>query len=376
MAMKKISKAPFEREIQPNSISVLDLFSGAGGLTHGFYAASTRFYTKKAVEMDPAAAASYSATFGPKVYAGSIQDWLKDEKTPQVDVVIGGPPCQGFSLLGKRDINDERNSLWMEYAKTLQRAQPKYFVVENVAAFSKSQQLEDFEKATLPGGLLEGYKVDWKVLNAADFGAPQARKRAILIGHQTNVAKPSFPEPTHIGNQATVRDAFQGISTNVDGVLLPERSIQVFGKKIAGPFKTTELHLGRDYREISLRRFENIPLGGNRMDLPYELQADCWRKHKSGSGDVMGRMHWDSPSVTIRTEFFKPEKGRYLHPTAPRAISHLEAARLQGFPDEHLWMGSKTAIARQIGNAVPVSLGRAIAMQILSVMEVEPTNAR
>lgn len=373
--MNNISRAPFERESQPNSISMLDLFAGAGGLTHGFYSASPRFYTKRAVEMDPAAAASYSATFGPKVYAGSIQDWLEQEETPQVDVVIGGPPCQGFSLLGKRDADDVRNSLWQEYARTLKRARPKYFVVENVAVFSKSQQLIDFQESTEPGGPLEDYSFEWQILNSADFGAAQARKRAILIGHRNDVPKPDFPMPTHAGKHASVRDAFTGISPEVDGVLLPERATQVNGKKFAGPFKTTELHLGRDYRPISLSRFQEIPPGGNRMDLPYELQADCWRKHKTGSGDVMGRLHWDSPSVTIRTEFFKPEKGRYLHPTEPRAITHLEAARLQGFPDDHLWLGSKTAIARQIGNAVPIALGKAIAVQILNSMGLAPHTA-
>nr|WP_283793643.1 DNA cytosine methyltransferase [Gulosibacter molinativorax] len=94
------------------------------------------------------------------------------------------------------------------------------------------------------------------------------------------------------------------------------------------------------------------------------MKAPCWRKHTSGSGDVMGRLHADRPSVTIRTEFFKPEKGRYLHPTENRAITHYEAALLQGFPDNHRFVGSKTAIARQIGNAVPIPLGKAIAQQL------------
>jgi DNA (cytosine-5)-methyltransferase 1 len=117
-----------------------------------------------------------------------------------------------------------------------------------------------------------------------------------------------------------------------------------------------------------LKRFEHIPVGGNRFDLPDSLMAPCWRKHKSGSGDVMGRLRWDRPSVTIRTEFFKPEKGRYLHPTASRAISHYEAALIQGFPPTHRFVGSKTAIAKQIGNAVPIPLGEAIARQLLEVL--------
>lgn len=362
------AKAPFEREKQSDSIRVLDLFSGTGGLTHGFYSASPRFITERAVEYDAAAAASYSATFGDKVYAGPIQDWLLEEHVPEVDVVIGGPPCQGFSLLGKRDALDERNSLWQHYAQTLVRAKPKYFVVENVGAFGKSQQLVDFADATRKGGFLEEYTFQWDVLNAADYGAPQARKRAILIGHHRDLAFPGFPELTHRDHHVSVRTALAGIPQTVDTTDLPARRVQVGSRMMAGPFKTTELHLGRKYAQLSLDRFSAIPMDGNRMDLPPELLAPCWVNHKSGSGDVMGRLHWDKPSVTIRTEFFKPEKGRYIHPVADRAITHLEAARLQGFPNEHRWIGSKTAIAKQIGNAVPIALGRAIANQLESFL--------
>lgn len=360
-----LQKAPFERDRQTDSITMLDLFAGAGGLTQGFYAASERFVTERAVEFDAAAAASFSATFGNKVYAGPIQQWLNDEVTPQVDLVIGGPPCQGFSLLGKREATDERNLLWKQYATTLRKARPKYFVVENVAAFGKSTQLEDFREAARPGGELSDYRFEWYVLNAADFGAPQARKRAILIGHRIDMPRPSFPVPTHVGRHATVRQALLGIPAEVRGTVLPTALTETSTRLMPGPYETTELHLGRDYAALSLQRFREIPPGGNRMHLPVQLMAPCWINHKSGSGDVMGRLHWDRPAVTIRTEFFKPEKGRYLHPEADRAITHLEAARLQGFPDNHLWVGSKTSIAKQIGNAVPIALSKAIATQLL-----------
>ncbi|NKS67189.1 hypothetical protein GS461_17240 [Rhodococcus hoagii] len=138
-----------------------------------------------------------------------------------------------------------------------------------------------------------------------------------------------------------------------------------------GQFKLSELHLTRSYEVLSMKRFASIPPGGNRFNIPDDLLSECWRKHKSGSGDVMGRLHWDRPSVTIRTEFFKPEKGRYLHPTEHRAITHLEAGLLQGFPLDSRWVGSKTAIARQIGNAVPVALSAAIA----HVMSLPPSMA-
>lgn len=362
--------------MERKDISVLDLFAGAGGLTAGLRAASTRFSTVAAVEMDAAASASFEATFGDgKVFAGPIQEWLETGNVPQyVDLVVGGPPCQGFSTLGKQDSGDERNSLWEYYARALVKVSPKYFVVENVAAFAKSPQFAQFEEATLMGGMLEDYTFQHAILNSANFGAPQARKRAVLIGHHRDIDFPGFPSATHsvkehlgLPPQVSVSDAFAGIPLSPDmDEVFTSRSIVSNGKRFAGAFTPRELHWSRNYRPLSLSRFQAIPVGGNRFDLPDELLAPCWRSHKKGSGDVMGRLHADRPSVTIRTEFFKPEKGRYLHPTENRAITHYEAAKLQGFPDSHRFVGSRTAIARQIGNAVPIPLGKAIGDLLLS----------
>lgn len=357
-------------ERRSDEITVLDLFAGAGGLSAGLHAASKRFRVVKAVEMDSAAAASYALNFGGEdvVFNGDIADWLRDGDVPEVDVVVGGPPCQGFSLLGKRDEADVRNFLWKEYAEALRRARPKYFVLENVGAFSRSQQFTDISRAIEPGGELEEYDFAWSVLNAADYGAPQARKRAILIGWRRDMAPASLPDATHTRDTyVTVRKTFKRIPHDAP-LELPERSVEMFGKSFAGPFTQRELHVDRDYAEISRLRFPEIPEGGNRTDLPDHLKAPCWIGHTSGSGDVMGRLHWDRPSVTIRTEFFKPEKGRYLHPVAHRAITHYEAARLQGFPRGHKFVGSRTAIARQIGNAVPIALGRAIGLVLADLL--------
>jgi DNA (cytosine-5)-methyltransferase 1 len=359
-------------------IKVLDLFAGAGGLSAGLHQASERFDTVRAVEMDRAAAASYDATFGDeRSYAGSIQDWLAEEDVPEVDVIVGGPPCQGFSTLGKQDAEDTRNFLWREYAETIARAQPRYFVVENVAAFAKSSQFEDFTAATAPGGQLDSYGFEHRVLNAADYGTPQARKRAVVIGWHRDLNFPGWPTPTHsadgvrLPKHRTVADAIRGIPTTPDmDETFHGRKIEVGGLQFTGAFSPRELHVSRTYSELSRRRFREIPAGGNRFDLPDSLLADCWRKHSSGSADVMGRLHWNRPSVTIRTEFFKPEKGRYLHPdpNIDRAITHYEAAKLQGFPDSHRFVGSRTAIAKQIGNAVPIPLGAAIGRQLASAL--------
>lgn len=373
MTLQAVPDVASTKKKAVSTISMLDLFAGAGGLTAGFHEASPRFRVSRAVELDTAAAATLTATYGSVfgsdfVYRGGIETWLRDEKVPEVDLIVGGPPCQGFSMLGKRDSADSRNYLWQEYAATIVQAQPKYFVVENVAAFAKSQQFQDFTEATQSDGLLRDYTFEWDVLNAADYGAFQARKRAILIGRRRGLPALGMPEPTHRGRHRTVREAFHRIPSEVTETQLDDRVVEYFGVEMPGAYRPFELHVGRDYRGNSLERFAAIPEGGNRFDLPYELLAPCWRKHKSGSGDVMGRLHWDKPSVTIRTEFFKPEKGRYLHPVEHRAITHYEAAVLQGFPDTHRFVGSKTAIARQIGNAVPVPLAKAIAEHLLARM--------
>lgn len=364
--------------MEKHGIRVLDLFAGAGGMTAGFHAASGRFRTVSAVEMDPSAAASFEATFGKGIiYTGPIQEWLESDHVPDsVDVVIGGPPCQGFSLLGKRDKNDVRNVLWRHYAETLVRVRPKYFVVENVATFFDSPQFENFRNEFEPGGSLAGYSFAADILNSADYGAPQARRRAILIGSRNDMPHIIHPHPTHsaagtdgLASYLTVSETFADVPAIPDMDHIAGSRTLIRGERaFGGAFTPRELHWSRDYRQISLDRFAAIPPGGNRFDIPEALLAPCWRKHKSGSGDVMGRLHSDRPSVTIRTEFFKPEKGRYLHPTENRAITHYEAALLQGFPESHRFVGSKTAIARQIGNAVPIPLGKAIAEQLLKVL--------
>ena len=253
---------------------------------------------------------------------------------------------------------------------------PGYFVVENVPAFGRSWQYQDFLAATRPGGFLEDYALEHRVLNAADYGAPQVRKRTVVIGHRRDLEAPGFPEATHAPEAAggllpyrTVGEALLGVPTvpDMDGRFNEVRT-RVGDRELPGAFSPRELHFSRAYRPISRKRFAAIPEGGSRADLPDALKAPCWRRHTTGSMDVMGRLRADRPSVTIRTEFFKPEKGRYLHPIENRAITHYEAALLQGFPDSHRFIGSRTAIARQIGNAVPIPLGAAIARRLLEVL--------
>ncbi|WP_166828402.1 DNA cytosine methyltransferase [Brevibacterium limosum] len=351
-------------------LEVLDLFTGAGGLTQGWHEAakahSVETRTVGAVELDPTAAATYRENFGDAgQFVGSIEDWLNQIDTPSADVILGGPPCQGFSKLGKRDINDIRNLLWKKYAETIVRAEPQYFVLENVIPFLSSSEYVAFRNSTLSGGLLQDYILEPHRLIATDYGAPQKRKRAVVIGRHKDLPQVGAPTVTHPDKKndwVTVGKAFAGIETLVDGIHLPKRTSP---EGFEGPYESRELHLGRTYTDLSLKRFANIPRNGNRFDIPDELLSPCWKRTRTGYSDVMGRLDEDSPSVTIRTEFDKPEKGRYLHPTAHRAITHFEAARLQGFPDDFKWLGSKPKIARQIGNAVPVQLARAVSERII-----------
>lgn len=350
-----------DSSVRDDAITIIDLFAGVGGLSEGFHRASDRYEVLKAVEMEPRAAAGYRLNHDTDVYCGPIQEWLRDEDVPSVDLVIGGPPCQGFSTLGKQRADDVRNELWRAYAEVVRRAKPRYFVLENVPQFLKSSQYPLFKTMTDPGGELEDYEIEPRVLNAAEYGAPQVRKRVIVIGRRRDQDYPGFPDRT-LPEPKEWKDVESAIGALPDAAdsLPTDVFTYVEGKRNPGPFLAKELHVRRNYSDLSLARFAKIPEGGNRMDLPEGLKCEAWKKHTSGSGDVMGRLHWKRPSVTIRTEFNKPEKGRYLHPTADRAITAWEGARLQGFPDGYKFVGPMTEIVKQIGNAVPIPLGKAI----------------
>jgi DNA (cytosine-5)-methyltransferase 1 len=336
--------------------TVLDLFAGCGGMTAGFHKAG--FRSVGAVEWDLHAAATYAANFDPsasRTFWGDIADYVD---IPTCDVVIGGPPCQGFSALGSREVGDPRNSLWREYLRVVSVARPKIFVIENVERFLRSAEFALLQKE-VAGGALRKYQLSYGVLLAADYGVPQRRPRAIVIG--SRVGSPALPTPTHAQARSrgrrvwrTTRDAIGDLPALTETTAVPDSSVSFFGQSVPGVFKAAELHLGRDPRPLSLLRYDCIPPGGGRFDLPDELLPNCWRNKATGTTDVMGRMRWDRPSLTIRTEFFKPEKGQYLHPQwdpddpslrVNRPITHLEAARLQTFPNDFLWCGTKLQIA-------------------------------
>jgi DNA (cytosine-5)-methyltransferase 1 len=370
----------------PRPLRVADLFAGCGGFAEGFRASGeNRFRVVAAVEMDRAAAATFQANHAPDIFAqADIADVDSLPEAGEVDVITGGPPCQGFSGLGTRSIGDPRNGLWRDYVRFVRSMQPRVFVLENVTQFLSSQEFRQVQTAAGPGGELQDYTLSAKILNAADYGVPQNRKRAIVIGTRKDLGTPvGHPAPTRSGGTQSDRDEW--VLFGAAEPLLPWETVEpVFEKSgeirydltalldtrsrhgIPGPYWTPELHFGRQPTETSLARYRAIPPGGNRHDLPSHLTTRAWTYHRTGSADVMGRLHLNRPSVTIRTEFFKPEKGRYLHPYLDRPITHYEAALIQGFPDTYQWYGTKTDIARQIGNAIPIGLARALADTIHS----------
>jgi DNA (cytosine-5)-methyltransferase 1 len=352
---------------------IIDLFAGCGGMTRGF--ADAGFEPVLAVESDFAAACSYAANFGEEHILWQPIEDLEPEQLVDADVVIGGPPCQGFSNLGKRHSFDTRNGYWDHFVRVVAAVQPQVFVLENVDRFLKSSQFLRLQWEAEKGGRLSNYVIEPHSLNAANYGVAQRRQRAIVIG--TRIGRLGQPTPSHsqyrtLTEQAwrTVRDEIWGLDANPPKDL-PESQAAFFNQGIEGIFKGMDIHVGRTYQELSIRRFEHIPPGGNRTDIPEELLYDCWKRYTTGALDVMGRLRWDEPAVTVRTEFFKPEKGRYLHPQSNRkkqvnrALTHLEAARLQSFGDDFQWCGRKLEIARQIGNAVPPRLARAVASHVL-----------
>jgi DNA (cytosine-5)-methyltransferase 1 len=328
----------------------MDLFSGCGGMTRGFVDTG-RYQPVLAVEWDTDAAETYAANFGDHVFAGPIEEV---DHFPDVDVVIGGPPCQGFSALNMRGVGMERRGLWRQYLRALEESSPRAFVMENVPQLLRSAEYESFREAAENLGFI----IEGRILNAADYGVPQTRRRAFVIG--VREGQPPWPEPTHAApgkarNERapwrSFRDAVRGLPKRPNGKLW---------------------HRARNPHPVSLERYRTIPgEGEGRFHLAArrpDITPACWLRKPTGSTDVFGRLWWNRPAFTIRTEFYKPEKGRYLHPSEDRPITIREGARCMSFPDDFMFPEHQpmTSVAKQIGNAVPPTLALAVAQRLAS----------
>ena len=370
--------------MQRRNYRLIDLFCGAGGLSLGFSKSFNHcFEPVWANDFNQYAADTYNKNFGNHCVIGDISDLLSDSslQIPNADIVIGGPPCQGFSLLNRKRQGDKRRTLWRPFMEVVKRSGADVFVMENVPQLLNSEEYHEIEKTAKEMGFFPLAKAK---LCAADYGVPQIRYRAFIIGCR-------FADPN---------DVFPALKTNFNpSTTLPEELTPDNGYiKNAEPWKTVrnaignlpppvgteirkkpaplDLHFGRTPTKISLMRYKAIPEEGmNRFDLQKaapEITPDCWKNKKSGGTDLFGRLWWDKPSVTIRTEFFKPEKGRYLHPKEHRPITHREAARIQSFPDTFQFCGNKIEIAKQIGNAVPPLLASSVAGCVEALFEKRP----
>lgn len=346
--------------------TAIDLFSGAGGLSLGAAAGLPGLEVLAAVEHEPRAAASFAANHpDAEVFCGDIARW-SPAGLGGVDLVLGGPPCQGFSNMGRREAADERNELWRHYVRAVLDLRPRAFVMENVPQMLSSGQFQDLVGHPELGRL---WDVRAQVLDAADYGAATHRRRAIVIGVRRDLPHPGHPDPTHgpgLEPFVTVRDVIGSLGEPGD---LPQGRRRRQGRlDFDGPYRLDELHVHRRVGALSRQRYAAIPAGGNRFDLADTLLSKNLLGYSTGGRDILGRMHWDRPCVTLRTEFTKPEKGRYLHPVAARGITPAEGALLMGFSPQTLFVGPTSQIVRQIGNAVPIRLGAAIAAHLAPIL--------
>ena len=317
---------------------VVDLFAGAGLFSYAFRRQG--FDLSMAVESDARAVATYRCNLGNHVIRADVR-----QVTPRgrCEVLVGGPPCQGFSTLGKRQSGDLRNSLVLEFVRWASTLRPKVVVIENVEPFLRTEVWRQ-----LASGLERlGFFVRAECLNAADFGAAQQRVRSFTIGSRIGGLSirrlPGF-------HHKTVRDAWKGLPSKPDGEnwhYAPEPSI------------------------VARERMSKIPPGGSKkdlMDAEPELCPPSWWRPRLELTDVWGRLRWDEPSNTVRTGCNNASKGRYIHPDQNRVISLREAARLQSIPDEFQFRGYPIDVARQIGNSVPPALGCAVAAGVAEAL--------
>lgn len=343
---------------------VIDLFAGVGGLSLGFE--QKGFEVVLANEYDVSIAKSYMANHkNVNMIIGDITSLdLKDtfgKYVGTVDVIIGGPPCQGFSQKGQRKtIYDERNFLFKYYVSVVKLVKPKYFVMENVPNLLTAEngyfirEIEElFNKMD--------YSLEYGVLNASDYGVPQNRRRAIIIG-KLNGNAPKLPLPK--GNRVTIWDAISDLAFLQSGEGAEEQEYRYpedsdYEKMLRADSVSLFNHVATKHSSLALERLALIPPNAGREVLPEEHLT------KSIYSGTWTRMRKNEISVTITTRFDTPSSGKFTHPFLNRAITVREAARIQSFPDNFHFIGNKGSQMKQVGNAVPPLLAAAIAEVIM-----------
>lgn len=320
--------------------TAVDLFAGAGLFSHAF--ARAGFDIIRAVDLEQTAVETYRRNLGDHVEKCDVR---KARPQGRCDVLVAGPPCQGFSTLGKRDKNDPRNSLSLDVVRWTSEMRPKIVVIENVAAFIQSESWKILARRLRR----LGYEVSCQILNATDFGIAQFRCRSFTFASRVGIVPPV--EGRHKKELETVRMAWSGLSDVPTG---------------------ENNHYAPAPSKLAMSRMRLIPPGGDKRDVMRRnprLAAKSWWSIPGDVTDVWGRMEWNEPSNTLRTALLNPSKGRYIHPDQNRVMSLREAARLQSIPDEYRFVGLPTQIARQIGNSVPPRLGTAVARVVHTLLD-------
>lgn len=345
---------------------ILDLFCGAGGFSYGMEQ-NPNFETVIALDNDLYVGETFKRNMpNATVVIGDItdeavkQNIIEQSKTMGVNMIIGGPPCQGYSNKGKKlGLADPRNFLFREYLNFVKELEPDVFVLENVKALLSTSN-GWFKDEIINAIKSLGYSVEFGVLNASHYGVPQARERAIFICSKHNVV----PLPTAtVKAFTTVRDAIEDLAYLNSGegdfqqeyINEPTSSYQKSMRK-GSDFLYN--HMASKHKQIAIDKLKMIPPEKGKEFLPEELLGK--QKFKT----TWGRLKWDEVSPTIDTRFDAASNGTNNHPFLHRAITPREAARLQSFDDKFVFYGSKVHIRKQIGNAVPPLMAKAIADQI------------
>lgn len=367
-----------------NNYTAIDLFCGAGGLTEGMRQAG--FHVLAGNDFDETAGATFSATHKEANFiSGPVQDisaahLLKAAglKKGELDCLVGGPPCQAFSVYNhQRGMHDERSQLFKEYLRLVEGLNPRWVVMENVTGIMSAGQGSAVQ-SILRGLKKLGYYVEHKILRAEDYGVPQERRRVVFIGNREG--RPViFPKITYgegLKPFTTIRDAIGDLPTLRNG---EDRGISTYASEAKGAYQkmlrrgsnSVTNHAAPRLAPINLQRMKHIPPGGSWRDVPVDLlPAGMKKARRCDHTKRYGRMTWDGLSCTVLTKC-DLHWGAYIHPEQDRVITVREAARIQSFPDWFQFEGPRTEQYVQVGNAVPPLLGKRIGEAILNADQLE-----
>lgn len=351
--------------------NVVDLFSGVGGLSYGF-SKMPEFNILAANEIEKEISIAYSLNHPNVAMLNCDINQLTEEKLQEVlkgkrvDLIVGGPPCQSYSTLGKRQM-DERANLFMQYKRILTILNPKAFVFENVSGILSMDKGRLFERVKSEFESL-GYQLKYKLLDAVDYGVPQHRERVILVGFKGE-NKFEYPQPTYgegLKPYITLEEAIGDLPSIKSG-----QTNNTFDSSVSNDFlnfvrksgETMTEHSAPNNGEHLIKIMEALKDGQSKDDLPEDIRP------KSGYGNTYAKLWWKKPSTTITRNFACPSSSRCIHPRDSRAMSIREGARLQSFPDDYKFYGSDGMKRLEIGNAVPPLLSKVIAEQMLKALE-------